>query len=184
MRRTLTMLSAMAVMVVLASGVALAVNQVTCPGLVDPSDPDSGGALCEGTTKADQITGSPYSETIYAYAGNDIVDGQAGDDFIFGDRGSDKLTGGEGSDYVVGGDGNDTIDLTDSTGSTDGSEEIAFGFSGNDTIYAADGNADTIQCGAGKSDSVTYDQFDTVNDETLNPADCEKLNEVFVTSTN
>lgn len=99
-----------------------------------------------------------------------------------GDRGSDRLTGGEGSDTIVGRDGNDTIDLRDATGSTAGSEEVAFGLAGNDTIYAADGNADTIYCGAGKRDSVTYDQFDTVNDETLHTADCEKTTLVVVST--
>ena len=179
MRRIIAVLSMMAVMLGLASGVALALNQVTCTGLVDPSDPSSEGALCDGATKADQITGSPYFDNIDAYAGSDIVDGQAGNEVIDGGRGSDTLTGGDGSDFVVGRDGNDTIDLRDSTGSTEGFPEVAFGYAGNDTIYAADGNADTIYCGAGK-DSVTYDQFDTVNDETFNPADCEKATLVTV----
>lgn len=60
MRRTLTMLSVLAVMVVLASGVALALNQVSCsPPPTDPAADD----VCNGTTKSDVIVGTKNSTT-------------------------------------------------------------------------------------------------------------------------
>ena len=178
MRRTLTMLSAMAVMVVLAAGVAIAAD-VACT-----TDP------CVGTRGDDYIDGTENPETIRALAGNDSVDGRAGGDTIYLDRGEDSvdgytgndtiyggggndsvLVGAEDSDTVYGGQGNDFIDAAqyDTLGSVDYS--YGEGEGGNDTIEARDGNVDIIDCGAGRKDMVYYDEgIDTVtNCEIENP---------------
>ena len=55
-------------MVILASGVAIALNQISCEG-----------SRCEATTKADLITGSNDQDLILALNGNDTIyanDGQ------------------------------------------------------------------------------------------------------------
>ena len=175
MRRTIAMLSVMGTMLLLASGVALALNQVDCTTSTDPAD-----GICYGTTKSDVILGTEFNDTIYALAGSDTVNGGLGDDSIFGHRGADTSNGGEGVDYLFGGDGNDTLDLRDTTVVPTDSYEFANGGNGNDTIYADDGQLDLITCGPGKKDTVTYDQYDLFSpygdlaDSTSTPsADCE-----------
>ena len=187
MRRALTMLSAMAVMVVLAAGVAFAAN------IVCTTDP------CVGTRGDDQILGAENTETINALAGDDFVEGSGSGETIYLDRGRDSadgrdgndtiyggvgndgtgigssfLAGSEGSDTVYGGKGNDYIDAAGND--TIGSVDYSYGEGGNDTIYAVDGNVDIIDCGETKnrpdSDTVYYDEgIDTVreNCEVLNP---------------
>ena len=79
------------------------------------------------------------------------VDGGTGDDLITGGAGADALTGGPGLDELNGG-------------------------AGNDRIYAADGEADTIDCGTGDdravtdaSDVVTNCETDPVVEPVLEP---------------
>ena len=176
MRRTLMLLSAM-MMVILASGVALAVTPLDCT-----TDP------CLGTRGDDEIQGTENPETINALAGDDFVaghggndiidlgrgsdyaDGYAGNDTIYGGIGNDgPLAGTEDSDTVYGGQGNDVIDAA--FFDTPGSVDYSYGDSGNDTIYAVDGHVDFIDCGAGGKDTAYYDEgIDTVtNCEVLIP---------------
>lgn len=90
------------------------------------------------------------------------------------------MNSGEGVAFIVGDDGNDTLDLRDTTVVLTDSYEYADGGSGNDTIYADDGQIDLISCGSGKKDMVTYDQYDLffpdgLGDPTNTPsADCEQ----------
>ena len=178
MKRTMAMFSVMVTMLLLASGVALAANQVSCnPPSNDPAADD----VCYGTTKSDVITGTEFGDRIFGLAGNDTANGGLGDDSIYGFRGADTLVGGEGVDYAFGDDGNDTLDLRDATVVPADSYEYADGGNGNDTIYADDGQRDLITCGPGKKDTVTYDQYDLfspdgqVGDPTSTPsADCEQ----------
>jgi len=48
-------------------------------------------------------------ETVYGFAGNDILTGGDGDDSLFGGVGNDQLTGGLGHDELTGGAGNNTF---------------------------------------------------------------------------
>jgi serralysin len=185
MRRTLLLLSAMMMMVVLAAGVAVAA-EFTCS-----TDP------CLGTRGNDEIHGTDNPETIRALAGNDYVISNGGNDTIYGEAGKDgvdsaggndtiyggdgndgnaaiALIGGEDSDTVYGGKGNDFIDagaFDRSLESPDPPRDYSYGEGGNDTIDAVDGNEDIIDCGAGRKDTVYYDErIDTVtNCEVLNP---------------
>ena len=179
MRRTLMLLSAMMMMVVLAAGVAFAAD-VQCT-----ADP------CLGTRGADDIFGTGNPETINALAGNDFVvgnggndiidlgsgrdsaDGYEGNDTIYGGDGNDgtksnPLAGAEDSDTVYGGPGNDYIDAAFADvpmESPDSPVDYSYGDGGNDTIYAVDGNVDIIDCGESKrkGDTVYYDEgIDTV----------------------
>lgn len=179
MGRAIAMLSVMVTMLLLASGVALAVNQIDCSTSIDSS------GICSGTTKADSIVGTDNNDNVRALAGNDLVNGALGDDLIYGGRGSDTLSGFGGVDEVAGGDGNDAINVRDAE--TDITVpttllEIGSGEAGSDTIYAEDGNQDVILCGAGKKDVVTFDQYDLFlndsggfSDFSNSPSpDCEK----------
>jgi Ca2+-binding RTX toxin-like protein len=92
----------------------------------------------------DTITGSDYS---------DSLDGGAGNDRISGGFGDDAITGGPGSDDI-GGDRTAAC----SYGPVFGSCTIG---SGNDTVYAQDGERDAIDCGPG-ADIAFVDAIDVV----------------------
>ena len=95
MRRVVLMLAAMALAMLLASGVALAANKIGTNG------PD----VLLGTNKADNLIGR---------GGNDVLPGYGGPDNIVGGEGNDLLIDGNlrefAKDNLVGGDGNDVID--------------------------------------------------------------------------
>ena len=190
MRRTILLVTAMAAALVVAGGVALAATTV----IRCSTDP------CLGTDERNELIGTSNSETIKALAGDDRVignygediiyggkgidgtDGHRGDDTIYGGRGDDgtgwggKLKGAEDSDIIYGGAGNDTIDAEkDDRPSANPRAPIDYslGQSGNDTIYANDGNRDLIDCGENRrdKDTVYYDEeLDTIiNCEVKNP---------------
>lgn len=87
---------------------------------------NSQGLYIHGTEFNDDITGSQCKDSIIAYAGNDILDGQGGDDTIYADEyyqvagqqsmeygGDDKVKGGTGDDIIYGGGGLDTASKSD-----------------------------------------------------------------------
>jgi Ca2+-binding RTX toxin-like protein len=82
--------------------------------------------------------------------GNDRIEGSDYVDRLDGGRGRDYISGGFGNDVITGGPGRDTI-LGDRhaacyTGPVFGSCTVG---SGNDKIYARDGQADKVDCGPG-----------------------------------
>ena len=89
------------------------------------------------------------------------VDGGAGDDAITGGGGNDRISGGDGDDSLEGGGGNDTSDGGAGSDSFDGG-------AGSDTVFARDGVAESIVCGAG-DDTVTSDYSDSA------ALDCEAV---------
>jgi Ca2+-binding RTX toxin-like protein len=119
--------------------------------------------------------------------GNDYVKlaqvGSPGE--LVGGNGDDSLNGGDGTDKIDGGPGNDTLDggfnddiITGGPGQDHISADLATGDCGplwckypygNDTVYAVDGEADTISCGFG-TDTVYADAADVVD------KDCETVN--------
>jgi hypothetical protein len=80
-----------------------------------------------------------------------------GDDTVIGDGGPNVLLGGAGNDTIVGGAGTDTIHGDKSWAARDHINQ--FYKTGSDTIDAADGFGDRIDCGD-LTDSLTADQFD------------------------
>lgn len=66
----------------------------------------------------DHLTGGVEADIIYAYDGNDTLNGMGGNDTLDGGRGDDILNGGDGDDVLIGGVGNDHM----------------FGDAGNDTF--------------------------------------------------
>jgi Ca2+-binding RTX toxin-like protein len=170
---------------IVTGGVAFAATFITCDRATD-RDPDPG--QCQGTNREDLIDGTQETDVIRALASDDFVVGFAGNDEIYGDEGNDIVGGYEGNDTIYGGPdgdgsaidtsffvanleghedsdtvygegGNDWIDAAafDTLGSVDSS----FGGSGNDRIYAADGNEDIINCGTGTRDRAFIDSEDT-----------------------
>jgi Ca2+-binding RTX toxin-like protein len=86
-RRVVVLAAAMAAVVFLAGGIALAANVIACPG-----------GLCQGTTGDDTLTGTGATDYLYADGGNDTLRGLGAFDDLRGGPGNDTLDGGGGSD--------------------------------------------------------------------------------------
>jgi Ca2+-binding RTX toxin-like protein len=133
-----------------------------------------------GTSGNDRLTGSRFSDPIYAGTGNDVLFGLAGDDCLFGDRGDDRLFGGPGNDRLTGNAGRDVLhggsgrdrmfggassdrlygDAGNDTMDGGPGVDRLYGGSGNDKIMAADHRNEKVDCGPGPRDSVTADPGD------------------------
>ncbi|MGZ6705424.1 MAG: calcium-binding protein [Solirubrobacteraceae bacterium] len=107
------------------------------------------------------VDGEGGNDTIFAGSGNDTVLGGAGDDQITGNGGSDTVDGGPGSDTVLGGGGDDHVIGGPGRDSINGDGPEVLD-DGNDTIDAADGEQDQVQCGFG-ADVVNADRADVVD---------------------
>ena len=59
----------------------------------------------KGTSGAETLTGSTYSDNISGDAGDDTISGDAGDDAAHGGVGDDSISGGDGQDQLFGGAG-------------------------------------------------------------------------------
>src|SRR5919199_6496102 len=97
LKRSVLLLVAVAVALLLASGVALA-KTFHC-----------NGGLCRGTNNNDTIYGSDARDPIYSLRGADLVRGNGSADSLNGDGGRDRLSGGRGNDTVNGGDDDDLV---------------------------------------------------------------------------
>jgi Ca2+-binding RTX toxin-like protein len=173
MRRTMLLFATMALTLLVASGVALAVNKIGTNG------PDT----LRGTNGADNLYGRGGNDILLALAGNDNLLGGPGKDVVLGGslarafggeknlaggRGNDVIGGGNGSDNVVGGAGNDL--MSDGTVEHDHAQDILSGGAGNDVIVTANSPAfgDIVTCGSG-FDRVLADRKDVV------APDCERV---------
>ncbi len=164
MRRTVLLLAAMALTVVVASGVALAVTKIGTDG------PDT----LQGTNEHDTLLGKGGNDVLFAWGGKDILLGGEGKDWVLGgnDRrafggdkklmggpGNDGHWGGLGSDIVLGGSGNDFVagDL--------GSDRAVAGGEGRDHVDGGRG-ADRMSGGNG-SDFLVEGPLDEGSRDTL-----------------
>jgi len=105
--------------------------------------------------------------------GDDALRGGDGADRLDGGAGADALDGGFGDDVITGGPGRDTISA-DLAGGDCGPAWCKYPY-GNDTVYARDGEVDSITCGAGR-DRVVADTGDVI------AADCEDVERAGATS--
>jgi Ca2+-binding RTX toxin-like protein len=175
MRRTLLLLSTMLLALLLASGVAWAVNKVGTNG------PDN----FTGTNGDDNLIGNGGDDELVSLNGRDNLLGGPGKDCLLcfdekegssfrGDKnllggpGNDFLWAGKGADIVLGGEGNDHLD--DDQG-RELSQDIFSAGPGNDVIDVAQyrsAGGDLVQCGSG-FDWVLAEKTDVV------APDCEKV---------
>jgi Ca2+-binding RTX toxin-like protein len=118
--------------------------------------------------------GPDYVKVAQATNAGELI-GNGGDDDLNGADGPEKLDGGPGNDHLDGGFGDDTI--VGGPGQDKISGDLAAGDCGplwckypygNDTIYAQDGEVDSILCGFG-TDTVYADAADVVD------RDCENV---------
>jgi hypothetical protein len=175
MRRVALLLAAMALALLLASGVAWAVNKVGTDG------PDT----LRGTNGDDNLIGKGGNDDLYALNGRDTLVGgpgkdvvvdapggvwRRGDKILLGGPGNDIVFGARGSDKVVGEQGNDLLaDGPD----RDVALDIVSGEAGTDVILVASlrlraAAPDIVTCGSG-FDRVHADTKDVV------APDCEEV---------
>src|SRR5215204_1431630 len=182
MRRVILLLMVMSAALVLASGLALAVNKVGTQGR----------DFLKGTDGADHLVGKGENDRIFSLAGKDNLIGGPGRDWVWGGgirsshrtvgvdytssggekkliggTGNDVLWGGKGSDNILGGGGNDLL--------ADGEfhhpvKDTLSGGGGNDVFFPNNDPAgkDIVRCGGG-FDRVLADRADVV------APNCEKL---------
>jgi Ca2+-binding RTX toxin-like protein len=173
MRRVVLVLAAMALALLLASGVALAVNKIGTSG------PDT----LRGTNGNDNLIGRGGNDELYPLDGRDNVLGGAGKDclvcatrqhrFFTGDK---NLDGGPGNDFLWSGKGTDNVlgdagnDLLSDDGGREFSKDILSGGPGNDVIDVLHYRSarDRVVCGSG-FDRVAANSKDVV------APDCEKV---------
>ncbi len=173
MRRVILLLALMAATLVVASGVALAVNKVGTNG------PDT----LRGTNGDDNLVGLGGNDALFGLGGSDNLVGGEGKDWVLGGNerrplggdknlaggpGNDGVLGGKGPDNAVGGEGND---LLVDDGLREFSEDTLSGGPGNDVIDVFHKPAavkDVVVCGSG-FDRVISDRADLV------APDCEKV---------
>jgi len=179
--RAIGLLTTMAVVLVLGSGVALAATTIHCPNEPSQGTPSS-YLYCYGTSLADTMVGSDLPDMMYGKGANDTMHGYADSDSLYGEKGSDHIYGDSGADnylwggtegtithpypdtsddYVHGGSGADNI----GGGLAQGGVDRLYGEGGNDTISASQRQAqfspvtkEIIDCGAGASDEVFFDK--------------------------
>jgi Ca2+-binding RTX toxin-like protein len=60
--------------------------------------------------KNDTITGSTAGDRLFAFGGDDVIDGRDGDDLIDGGKGADLMRGGAGDDRYIVGDQGDVVE--------------------------------------------------------------------------
>jgi hypothetical protein len=109
-----------------------------------------------GTNRPDTLIGTTRADQISALRAGDYIDGMQGDDALHGNQGNDKVVGRGGKDRIAGGLHSDA----------------QLGGSANDTIGAADGYEDSVDCGTGTNDTAYIDvALDTSeNCENVNPS--------------
>jgi Ca2+-binding RTX toxin-like protein len=118
LRKRLSVLVAAVMMLLLASGVALAITKQCKPNV-----------NCVGTENPDTLTGTQGPDLIRGLAGNDTIRGLRGSDLVYGNAGNDGLNGGRAPDLMVGGTGDDT-----QNGGKSGDDYMFEGSWGEDTI--------------------------------------------------
>jgi serralysin len=175
MRRVAFVLAAMALALLLASGVAWAVNEVGTNG------PDT----LRGTNGADNLSGGGGNDRIFSLAGQDNLLGGSGKDFMLGGTerlasGGDKnLAGGAGNDAVGGGLGSDNIRGEEGNDLLVGGPGLEPREAPNDKLSGGEGNDvfDILNKPAAKDVVLCGDGFDRVlaDREDLVAPDCEKV---------
>ena len=177
MRRTIVLVATMALTLLVASGLALAVNKVGTQGR----------DFLKGTDKADNLIGNGETDLIFGLAGNDNLFGGSGKDFVIGGTytqshgprslgGNKNVVGGDGNDVVWGGKGSDNVQGQGGNDLLYGGEydrpakDTLSGGGGNDLFFVDNDPAgeDVVTCGDGM-DWVIADRKDMV------APDCEKV---------
>jgi hypothetical protein len=136
-RRAILLLVAMATMVVVSAGVALAA-EVIGTGLAD----NCATLPQPATTSDDEIALAGGDDFCQALAGNDWVAGDSDNDTLNGNQGTDEVYGNQGTDDVRGGFGADRV-----FGGAGLNDDANGGASDGDFVSVVDGEDDDIAYG-------------------------------------
>jgi Ca2+-binding RTX toxin-like protein len=161
------LLTVMTAVLVMASGVALAVARTGGPG----------NDVLRGTDGPDALAGNGGNDVLLGYKGTDALSGGKGRDAVlggneFGPQAGDKaLTGGPGGDFVGGGHGTEALfggsgrDFLQDGPRTDDDQDALAAGDGDDVMIASNrpASADAIDCGRG-FDKVLVDSMDVTSD--------------------
>jgi Ca2+-binding RTX toxin-like protein len=171
MRRIILMVATVALTVLVASGVALAVNKIGTDG------PDT----LRGTNGNDNLIGKGGNDRLFALDGRDNLLGGPGKDLVGTDptvwrRGDKNLQGGPGNDIVFGARGSDNVlgdegnDWLIDGPTRESSLDKVSGGDGNDVLLVENVPAtkDIATCGGG-FDRILADRKDLV------APDCERV---------
>ncbi len=111
-------------------------------------------ATIAGSSRADDLVGTPGPDVIAAGGGNDRVSARGGDDLVCGGPGDDTVSGGAGNDRLLGHGGADSLvgGRGDDQLSGDAGADLLVGGSGKDTLLG--GDDDDILAGAGGGDAL------------------------------
>jgi len=88
---------------------------------------------------ASMFTTAAINNVFHGYGGNDTLRGGLGNDTLYGDTGADRIVGNAGQDIMYGGDDNDTIFALD------GERDSMYGQAGDDSIGDRDVDLDLWQ---------------------------------------
>jgi Ca2+-binding RTX toxin-like protein len=145
-------------------GMAISIDGQANDGI--PGEGDNVGSDIEvigGTVHNDVFTGSAGPDNFEGDSGEDEIHGAGGDDYLYGGGGGDRIFGDAGNDKVQGANGSDSVDggpgldqIYGDVGSC-----VVFCNYDADTLFARDGERDTVDCGGG-ADSAQVDQLDVV----------------------
>jgi hemolysin type calcium-binding protein len=163
MRRTMLLMAAAALALLVAGGVALAAT-IDCP--------NASRGYCYGTNVGDALYGTSNVDRMYGLGGADLMYGYGRGDYMYGGDESgwgDKLLGGNGADRMNGQGGDDAVYGGNADDVINGGpgDDIVQGDYGNDTlntgtgsdrVNAQDGQKDWITCVDGANDRVYYDR--------------------------
>ena len=101
-RRTVLLLATTALVMLLSSGVALAVKTINCEPRAERCVGTDRPDLMRGTSSFDNMFGRDGDDTLKGFGRFDLLRGQMGDDRLFGGLRQDLLSGGEGEDKLRG----------------------------------------------------------------------------------
>jgi Ca2+-binding RTX toxin-like protein len=105
----------------------------------------SGDDTLNGGAGGDSLSGGPGEDTLNGGGAFDVLDGKSGDDALNGGAWGDSLSGGGGDDTLRGGPGRDSM----------------LGHRGADTLFARDGQRDSVRGGTGTDRARVDRRLDT-----------------------
>jgi Ca2+-binding RTX toxin-like protein len=115
--------------------------RVSLDGVANDGMPGEG----DNVTGVHQLFGTRYDDALIGSDDADVIDGIVGHDLLAG-RGGDDTLESVGGDRLVGGPGRDLFKA----------------YNGGNTIYAVDGEQDTVDCGYPRDDVLKVDAIDVV----------------------
>ncbi len=114
--------------------------------------------VVKGSSLNDEITATGNGQTLYGYAGNDLIKGSAGNDVVYGGIGDDTIQAGKGNDRIYGEAGTNTLIFEAGDG-----KDTVFSGKGYDILNIDDEFADLKFSRTGSDLVISYgDADDTV----------------------